>query len=381
MADPVAAGGRWPSTLHGRLALGALLSTAVSLVVFAVAAYVVVLADELSEPSDMTPAQINWETGREVLMAMAVAMPLSLLIAAGGSLWLSRRVLAPLDQIVRSAREMTAHDLERRLPLPPADDELRALVLAQNALFARLDDGFKALSRFASDASHELRTPLTVIGNELEIALRRPRTPEEWRGAAERSLDELRRLHRLVEALIELARADAASPIADGRVGARSLVAELVSKLAPAAASAGIELRADSAEGGEIWLHGSEEALRVALSNLLSNALRYTPRGGRISAAAERNGAAALVAIHVDDSGPGVDPREAEAIFTPFVRGARGREADERESDGRRGLGLGLSIAKRIVERHRGTLSVRSSSSGGARFTIELPAATAGDGA
>src|SRR5262249_37338218 len=114
--------------------------------------------------------------------------------------------------------------------------------------------------------------------------------------------------------------------------------------------------------------------LRVAVSNLFSNALRYTPPGGRVGAVVEVR-EPARVAIHVDDSGPGVDPGEIEAIFTPFARGARGRAADAGAADGPRGLGLGLSIAKRIAERHGGTIAVARSDMGGARFTVELPLA------
>jgi len=362
-----------PSTLHGRLALGALLSTLVSLLVFALAAFVFVLADEQAEESNLSPSEIDWEAGRLVLEAMAVALPLGLLIAVGGSFSLSRRVLSPLDEVVRVARDVTAHDLERRMPLPETEDELRALVVAQNALFARLSQGFRALDQFASDASHELRTPLAIIGNELEVALRRPRTPEEWRGAAERSLDELRRLHRLVEALIELSRADAESPFGECLVGARGLLLEVCDKYTPAAEACEIELMAEAHhDAAEVFVQGSTEALRVALSNLVSNALRYTPRGGHIRASLERL-SAERVAIHVDDSGGGVDAQEAEAIFAPFARGARGRAADAQAGDGSRGLGLGLSIAKRIVERHGGTIAVGRAKEGGARFTIELP--------
>jgi signal transduction histidine kinase len=339
-----------------------------------------VARDELDEQSNETASHIKWEVAAVVLQAMAVAMPLGLVIAAGGSYWLSRRVLAPIDQVVRVARNVTAQDLDERLAVPDTDDELKDLVLAQNALLERLSHGFRALNQFASDASHELRTPLAIISNELEVALRRPRTPEEWRGSAERSLDELRRLHRLVEALIELARADAESPFGDGFVDPQVLAVEVCATLASQAASSGIELSADiSTDKPEMFVQGTAEGLRVALSNLVCNALRYTPRGGHVRVIVDRL-SGDRVAIHVDDTGAGVDIAETEAIFAPFARGARGRAADAQEEYGARGLGLGLSIAKRIVERHRGTIVVTRSKEGGARFTVEIPVAETNNG-
>jgi signal transduction histidine kinase len=352
-------------SLRTRLTLWMMVSTTVTVVVFAVVVYALVRA-EAHEESDA----VGEDAREQVLVAMWSAGPVCLLLAVIGARVLSRRALAPIDAVIRDAGTMRAEELHRRLVVPHHNDELRDLVLALNALLARLDDGFSGLARDAATASHELRTPLAVIISELEIALRRPRTAEEWERTARTSLDEMQRLARLVDALLELAHATAAS---SGAVALFELGARLEESLlaqTPAITATGHTLvRPDGGEEGEeTWVRGDAELLMSAVRELVGNAARYAPAGStiRVSVGRSEN---RRVAIHVDDEGAGIDAREREAIFAPFTRG-RATQLAGAAGDAPRGWGLGLAIAKRSVEASGGLLSVHDAPAGGARFTI-----------
>jgi signal transduction histidine kinase len=363
----------WSRSLRGRFAIWLVLTSFASLFVFALIVFVVFIVDELSEPSTLTTSQIDWDAASDVGVAMAIALPFALVISGVGSVWLSRRTLAPITAVIDAARGMTSRDLERRLPIPAQRDELQALVLAQNALFARLEQGFASLSRFAANASHEVRTPLAVVTTELEVALRRPRTEPEWRRAAERSLEELHRLNRLVAALLDLARAESGRPTLSNGAPLCEIVRRLTAQCRPLAATRAIQLElVADAEDARVTV--GDDALAIAFSNLLANAVRYTPHGGRVTVRVEADERRARV--DVEDTGPGVRPDEAATILLPFARGHAGRDADRRDGEGARGLGLGLSIARQVVEQYGGELLVDTEREAGARFSLSLPLAS-----
>jgi signal transduction histidine kinase len=356
-------------SLQARLGWWMAMTTIATVLVFACVVYALVRA-EADEGTTGAPRE---DAREQVLMAMLIAGPACLLLSILGARLSSRRALAPIDAVITQANAMTAEDVRMRLAVPEQNDELRDLVLALNAMLTRLDEGFAALGSYASTASHELRTPLAVIISELEIALRRPRPVEEWERVARTSLDEMKRLSELVEALLELARAGGASSVSHGVFELRARIDQTLASLGSAAASAGVAL-VPAADGAEIWLDGDPELLMNAVRELVRNAARYTPRGSCVRLRVERHEARALV--HVDDDGPGVPPAERTAIFAPFVRGARGGATDA-ERGGPRGLGLGLAIAKRSVETLAGTIRVGASPDGGARFTIDVPVSDA----
>jgi signal transduction histidine kinase len=348
-------------SLRGRVTPWMFVATSLTLLIFSIAAYLVVLITEVAEHED--PAVASAESQRQVLTSLAFAAPIGLVLSTVGALWLSRRALAPFDRVIAAAREITVHNLDRRIAVPERADELRALAVALNELLDRVERGHRALAMFAADASHELRTPIAAICSELEVALRRPRSAEDWARSATTALDELRRLARVMDALLRFAQADAAPTIRSGEVELAGLVDEVAAIHAQAARTAGVQLvlRCDD----DLHVRGDPDMLSTAISNLISNAIRYTPASGSITASVETADHAACV--HVDDTGPGLELGEVESIFTPFARGAQGRSAD------RDGLGLGLPIARRIVERHGGTIAASQRATGGARFTIRLP--------
>ncbi len=340
------------------------LSTAAALVAVVAVTFIAVAwqesTDEPAPPGAAAEGSPEDVLG-ELLTAMIFAAPVGLGLAVGGSLWATRRALEPVDEVIEAANSMTAAHLDRRLPVPRNNVDLARLVTALNQLFDRLEQGHAALARFADDVSHELRTPLSVVTSELEVALKRPRTPDQWQATARTALDETRRLGELVGAMLRLARADA-SPLASVEpVDLVSLVDAVVAARQPAdAAGPVVEIAASDAP---VLVRGDAEALSVALSNLLDNALRYATPEGRVTLSLERR--ADEVRTHVDDTGPGVPGAEREAILAPYARGSDARGD---------GAGLGLAITRRIAVQHSGRLEVGDAPGGGARFTLVLPA-------
>jgi signal transduction histidine kinase len=348
-------------SLRGRVAVWMFAASSLSLLIFAIAAYIVVRIEESVERPD--PDVAIAEARRQVLTPLAIAAPIGIALSTAGALWLSRRALAPVDRVIAAAREITVENLDRRIDVPARDDELRTLVSTLNDLLDRIERGHRALAMFAADASHELRTPIAAISSELEVALRRPRTPEQWAQSAQTSLDELRRLARVMDSLLRFAQADAAPGASTDDVELAELVDDITSIHASAARAAGVELSARCET--DVHVRGDADMLSTAISNLVVNAIRYTPRGGTITATVEIADGAAHV--HVDDNGRGLAPGELDAIFTPFARGTQAKSADSA------GLGLGLPIARRIAERHGGTIAANNRPSGGARFSLRLP--------
>ncbi len=357
---------RSPRTLRGRLALWCFGVTFASLAVFAIAAYVIVYLDAQEEAATGEPTDPDDPAGEateKVLLALAVAAPFGIGLPIAAATFASRSALAPIDRAVRTAAEISVDRFDRRMDVPEPGHELRPLAEAVNALLDRLQHGYDALASFSADASHELRTPLAAVCSELEVGLRRPRSAEEWQASARTSLDELRRLSKVVDAMLRFAQADASVSADALQVDMADVVAEVAAIHAEIAARAGVTLETELGDSSVVVI-GDGDLLATALANLVGNALRLTPRGGtvRVSIATSPS----TVTIHVDDTGPGL-PRDRTALFVPFaLRGTAGA-----------GVGLGLPIARRIVARHGGTISADDRSGGGARFTVELPRSNA----
>ena len=348
-----------------RFLVGAIASTLLALVLFAAGSFAIVELDDV----DMNMGDgdtFKDEAAELILGAMAIAAPLALGAACVLAVVLSRRSARPLEDAIRAARETTAHDLRRTLPVPVHDDELRDLVIALNELFVRLDDGFGALARFAADASHELRTPLAVMATELEVALRHPRPVEEWAATGRTGLDELRRLSALVEGLLTLARAGADAPASRTKVRLVERVDAVVAQLSAKAETCGVSL-VGPADEASAYVDGNPVMLETAIRNLVENAITAVPRGGHVWVSLEVS--SVEVVILVDDDGPGLG-ENAERLFQPFQRGL-----SERSDGAARGVGLGLAIARRVVKSHDGRLSAGVSPQGGAQFTLALPRA------
>jgi heavy metal sensor kinase len=298
---------------------------------------------------------------RRVLL---LALPLLMGLAGMGGYWLTSRNLAPLASMAAQARRITHSNLETRLDIGAAAEELEVLSASFNELLSRLDQSFEHMRRFVADASHELRTPISIIRGEADVALSNDRSAAEYKQALAIVLDESRRLSRLVDDLLNLARADA------GRVKLRveefylnDLLAECCRSAQSLAAARRVAIECHTPD--DVAFRGDEELVRRMVMNLIDNAIRYTPEGGRVTVALESRGGD--VAIRVSDTGAGIAPEAVPHVFERFYRGDKARS----RQDG--GFGLGLAIVKWVAESHGGAVELATVPGTGSTFTVTLP--------
>jgi heavy metal sensor kinase len=245
-----------------------------------------------------------------------------------------------------------------------AGDELDRLAQTLNAMLVRLDAAFQEMRQFTADASHELQTPLTILKGEVEVALRSPRSPEEYQRILKSALEEIDRIARLVEGLLLLARADAGVLRMDRRpLDLAQLIAEVYGQTCVLAEARSLNFRLGPVE--PISVQGDYAHLRRLLLNLVDNAVKYTPADGHVTISLQSSGGWA--SIRVEDTGMGIPPEDQERIFQRFYRSAEAR------SLGEGGAGLGLCIARSIAEAHGGRIEVKSTPGGGSTFTVLLP--------
>jgi len=283
-------------------------------------------------------------------------------------LWfVTTRALQPVAAMTAKASEITVANLEERLPLAGRGDELDRLAGVINLMLDRLAGSMRQMEEFSADAAHQLRTPLTRIRGELDLALRSD-PPEPLRADLERIQEEMERLARLCGRLLLFARLDRKDPEFRAAFGEvvplEPLVAELVDQLTPAATERGVSLSAAAAAAPRV--RGSRPLLVEALLNLLDNAIRASPSGGKIGLSIDRRGGFAL--ISVADEGPGVPPEERERIFQPFHRLALDGASPLDD-----GAGLGLSLATAIARAHGGGVELECPVNGGSVFRLVLP--------
>jgi heavy metal sensor kinase len=301
------------------------------------------------------------------LHTLIVLIPLGVGLAALGGAVIARAALRPVDEMTRTARRITAEDLSRRVERPGTGDEMERLALTLNGMLARLEAAFTQTRRFAADAAHELRTPLAALRGGIEVALRAERTPEEYRRVLASSLEEVERLIRLAEDLLLLSRSSAGPDVTRAPVDLEPLLLDVFDVGARLGQGAGVSVRTDAMASATV--RGDATALRRALLNLIENAIKYTPPGGKVELGLTTGDG--LAVITVSDTGIGLDPADADRIFEPFVRldAARARDTG--------GAGLGLAIARSIAVAHGGTLTVESRPGAGSRFVLRLPLAPA----
>ena len=304
---------------------------------------------------------------RELREAMLLAIPIVLLLAAAGGWWLASVGLAPIREMAGRAVRLPLSGSED-LGEPRRDDELGQLTRAFNELVARLRAALQTQRQFMADASHELRTPVSIIRSAAEVGLSRERRDEqEYRETLAIVRDQARRLTRLVEDMLVLARADAGGyPIHPVELDLGEVVDDCRRAVKVIAAERGVQLQ--PAEGREVPFRGDEDLLRRLVTNLLQNAIQHTRPGGAVAVdLASQNG---HVQIRVADGGPGIPEADRARIFDRFVRLDEARTGN--------GAGLGLPIAKWIAEAHGGSLVLESSASTGSTFCATLSLDRAG---
>jgi signal transduction histidine kinase len=293
-----------------------------------------------------------------------------IVIGTIGGLLVARRVLRRVDGMNDSVRSIMSGDLSRRLPLSRANDELERLAINLNSMLDRIVELMKGLREVSDNIAHDLKTPLTRLRNRAEEALRIAQTPDEFRGALEKTIEESDTLIRIFNALLMIARMEAGSEI-EGKTDfdAGDVARDLVELYEPAAEDAQMRIETDIGSG--LTVHGSRELIGQALANLIDNALKYGaspnadhPSIVRVSATAEGG----QVLLRVGDRGPGIAASEREHVLGRFVRleGSRSRP----------GSGLGLSLAAAVARLHNGEIRIEDNAPG-LLVTLVIPAAAA----
>ncbi len=332
-----------------------------------------IAAAAFTSMQDMPPATalLALNIGHHIEFMTAFRRSLWLAIVAGILLtallgWIAaRRGLLPLRDMVRVAHGISASRLDQRLKTEEVPTELLALASAFNQMLDRLQSSFKRLSDFSSDLAHELRTPISNLMTESQVVLSRARSAEEYREVLYSNLEEYDRLARMISDMLFLAKAD------HGLITLRSEPVDLAREVRQLfefyealSDEQGVRLVLD----GEGYASGDDLMLRRALSNLLSNALRHTPRGGAIVVSISREGMGEML-IAVENTGRTIPPEHLPRLFDRFY------QVDPSRHRTHEGAGLGLAITKSIIDAHGGKISV-TSENGLTRFAMTIPAVT-----
>ncbi|MGH9466590.1 MAG: sensor histidine kinase [Terriglobales bacterium] len=310
------------------------------------------------------------------LWVMLMLLPVTVVLSAVGGSVMAKRTLKPVTDMTHAAQSISASNLSRRLPTRGRRDELDELAETFNAMIARLQQSFEKMNEFAGNVSHELRTPLQAMQGETELALIAGAPLGECRRVLESNLEEIDRLNRMIRNLLVLAQADAGEmkPRLEA-MDLNELVRDLVEQMRVVAQAHELELRAETA--APVPLQADSLRVRQMVLNLIDNAVKYTPPGGRIEVRVER---AVLprgrteARLLVRDTGMGITAEDLPHIFDRFYRADKSRT---RSAAGEEGCGLGLPIVKWVAETHGGTVEVRSVPGHGSSFLVRLPLAPA----
>jgi heavy metal sensor kinase len=287
------------------------------------------------------------------------------LIAVGAAGWfVAGRALMPVNEVALAAQRITGNNLHIQIPPRGSGDELDRLIHAFNRMIKRLETSLTQARQFSTDVSHELRTPLTAIRGQLEVAIMTAKTPAQYREAAANALAEVERLSGVVRSLLLLSQAESGQlSLRRELLNLSHLVAEIVTQFEIPAEAADITLVPEVPEN--CMYYGDRVQLERLVSNLLSNAVRYTRSRGSVHIRVLDTSAG--VELVVEDTGIGIEPQHLPYIFDRFYRVPHASESAEF------GVGLGLSFVKWIVDAHGGQIHVDSTPGEGSRFTVLLP--------
>jgi two-component system heavy metal sensor histidine kinase CusS len=290
---------------------------------------------------------------------LSIILGCVVITCAGVAVLVARRSLRPLARLADSIERIGATHLQERVPTGGWPGELQPLAIAFNKMLGRLEESFTRLSQFSADLAHELRTPIAILRGEAEGALTTPRTPEQYREVIESSLEEMQRLSGMIDNLLFLARAETIGSLNRQPLDGRAAIEKVCEFYEALSQEQGVELSSE----GEGQVYAEPVLFRRALINLITNALRFTPSGGRVTVSLQhRDGAGEVV---VADTGCGISSEHVPNVFDRFFRGNARRSSQ--------GTGLGLSIVKSIMQIHNGSVSVQSDVGRGTAVTLRFP--------
>jgi heavy metal sensor kinase len=316
-----------------------------------------------------------------LFIILIITVPLALMGASLGGQFLAHKALKPVDNITQTARMITSQNLNQRINPPKVKDEISRLIETFNEMISRLDQSFRQIKEFSSDASHELKTPLTILKGEVEVMLRRERTPQEYQQTLKSNLEEINRMSQIVEDLLLLSKADTGEiRLNKEDINLGDILNEVVAQMDLLAKSKKLNLSTVN-HHQDIHIFGDALRIRELFINLIENGIKYTEEGGSIHVTLQKEYPALLrnqsnwleeerekfVKIVVSDTGIGIAKDDQERIFNRFFR------VDKARSREQGGSGLGLSICKWIVEAHQGEIKVESELGKGSSFTVKLP--------
>lgn len=297
-------------------------------------------------------------------LVLFLLLPISIVFSGMMGALLAKLSLNPVNRIMDTMHQITAENLKLRISIPESKDEIRRLAETFNEMLDRLEKTFTSQRRFIEDLAHELKTPLSVLKGELEVTLKKLRTPREYESTLSSSLEEANKIIKIVEDLLMLAWYDSNMiPFEMTPLDIGLLFHDALEDIKILAEQKNIDLHLTSQ--GKAIVYGDGDKLKLLFFNILDNAMKYTPSGGKVfvEISEEKNQAKVIIS----DTGIGIPKDELPHIFERFYR------INKTRNRGGFGFGLGLSIAKSIVEAHRGIIEVESELDKGTTFKISLP--------
>jgi heavy metal sensor kinase len=299
---------------------------------------------------------------------MLAAFALILVAAPLSGYWLAGRATRPLATILSMTARLHPDNLNERLPLRGSGDELDQLSATLNGMLDRLAVHLEQQRTFVANAAHELRSPLTAMRTSLEVALERERSPAEYRELFADLIEECTGLGNLINHLLLLAEGDAGLLHADGAVRLDELVYRAADMFQGIAEQRGISLQVQLPQA--VTVRGNRVHLREVIHNLLDNALKFTPEGGKVSVELSAPSGSSQIQLLVRDTGSGIPPEDLPNVFQRFWRADKSRQRTQSASGG---SGLGLSICQAIVQAYGGDISLASTPGKGTTVTVTLP--------
>jgi heavy metal sensor kinase len=295
-------------------------------------------------------------------LMLFVWLPMTVLLTGFAGIFFAQAALRPVHSMIKTVNQITADQLSLRIDIPDTKDEIKQLADTFNGMLQKLDDTFTAQRQFIQDISHELKTPLTIMRGEIELALKQPRPMKEYETLLQSNLEEVGRIQKVIGDLLLLARFDSGVVhLKPGVIDLAALVKNVFDSLINLAKQKNVSLAFSTDPDCDV--NGDGPYLQRVFLNLIENAIKYTPSDGHVDVTVKRT--PTDVAITVADTGVGIAENDLPHIFERFYRGTRTQD--------QAGFGLGLNIAKSIVDANHGEISVTSQVDHGTVFTVTIP--------